>query len=79
MVYFENKVRKRYPAELQLNKSNIADTEASFLDLPLFISNDIVSTKLYDKYDDFDFKSVNFPFSDDDVPHSTPYRVYIFI
>ena len=42
-----------YPAELQLNKANAADTEAAFLDLNLSIHNDIVSTKIYDKRDDF--------------------------
>ena len=43
----------------------------------LSISNDIVSTKIYDKGDDFDFENVNFPFLDGDVPHSTSYVVYI--
>ena len=38
------------------------------LDLHLLISNDIVSTKIYDKIDDFDFEIVNFPFLDGDVP-----------
>ena len=66
-----------YPAELQLNQANSSDTEASFLDLHLSISNDIVSTKIYDKRDDFDFEIVNFPFLDGDVPRSTSYRVYI--
>ena len=32
-------------AELQLNKANTCNLEASFLDLHLFTSNDIVSTK----------------------------------
>ena len=41
------------------------------------ISNDIVSTKIYDKRDDFDFDIVNFPFLDGDVPCSTSYGVYI--
>ena len=41
------------------------------------ISNDIDSTKIYDKRDDFDFEIVNFPFSDGDVPRSTSYGVYI--
>ena len=41
------------------------------------MSNDIVSTKLYDKRDDFDFEIVNFPFLDGDVPPSTSYDVYI--
>ena len=42
-----------------------------FLDLHLSISNDIVSSKIYDKRDDFDFKIVNFPFLDVDAPSST--------
>ena len=36
-----------------------------------------VSTKIYDKRDDFDFEIVNFPFLDGDVPRSTSYGVYI--
>ena len=43
----------------------------------LSISNDSVSTKIYDKRDDFDFEMVNFPFLDGDVPRSTSYGVYI--
>ena len=70
-------VSQIYPSELQLNKANASDTEAAFLDLHLSISNDIVSTKIYDKRDDFDFEIVNFPFLDGDVPRSTSYGVYI--
>ena len=62
---------------LQLNKANTFDTEVAFLDLHLSISNDIVSTKIYDKRDDFDFEMVNFSFLDGDVPRSTSYGVYI--
>ena len=76
-VYFENMVSQIYPLELQLNKANASDTEAAFLDLHLSISNSIVSTKIYDKHDDFDFEIVNFPFLDGDVPRSTSYGVYI--
>ena len=47
------------------------------LDLHLSISNDIVTTKIYDKRDDFDFETVIFPFLDGDVPRSTSYGVYI--
>ena len=56
------------PPELQLNKANTSDTEAPFLDLHLSISNGFVSSKIYDKPDDFDFYIVNFPFLDGDVP-----------
>ena len=42
------------------------------------ITNGIVSSKIYDKRDDFDFEIVNFPFLDGGVPHSPSYGVYIF-
>ena len=51
------------------------NTEAAFLDLHLSISNDILSTKIYDKRDNFDFEIVNFPFLDGDVPRSISYGV----
>ena len=47
------------------------------MDLNLCISNGTVSTKLYDKRDDFDFDIVNLPFLDGDVPRRTSYEVYI--
>ena len=49
-------VSQIYPSELQLNKSNTSDTEAAFLDLYLSICKNIVSTKIYDKRDDFKLK-----------------------
>ena len=57
--------------------ANTSDTEAPFLDLHLFISNGFVSSKIYDKRDDFDFDKVNFPFLDGDVPRRPFYGVYI--
>ena len=47
------------------------------MDLNLSISNDIVSSKIYDKRDDFNLEIVNFPFFDGDVPRSPSYGVYI--
>ena len=70
-------VHRIYPAELQLNKANASDTEAAFLDLNLSIHNDIVSTKIYEKRDDFNFDIVNFAFLDGDVPRRPSYGVYI--
>ena len=76
-IHFEHMVHRIYPAELQLNKANASDTEAAFLDLNLSIHNDIVSTKIYDKRDNFNFDIVNFPFLDGDVPQLPSYGVYI--
>ena len=73
--YFEGMVSQIYPSEL--NKANTSDTEASFLDLHLSISNGFVSSKIYDKRDDFDFDIVNFPFLDGDVLRRPSYGVYI--
>ena len=75
--YFEGMVNQIYPSELQLNKANTSDTEAPFLDLHLSISKGFVSSKIYDKHDDFDFDIVNFPFLDGDVPRRPSYGVYI--
>ena len=75
--YFEQMVGQIYPTELQLNKANSSDTEAPFLDLNLSVTNGIVSSKMYDKRDDFNFEIVNFPFLDGDVPRSPSYGVYI--
>ena len=55
------------------------------MDLHLSVSNGFVSSKFYDKRDDFDFDIVNFPFffffffffDFGDVPRSTSYGVYI--
>ena len=75
--FFDSMVNRIYPSELQLNKANVSDAEASFLDLHLSISDGFVKTKIYDKRDDFDFDIVNFPFLDGDVPRSASYCVYI--
>ena len=76
--YFEGMVNYIYPPELKLNKANTSDTEAPFLDLHLSISNGFVSSKIYDKRDDFDFDIVNFPFLDGDVPR-LPLTGFIFL
>ena len=75
--FFDSMVNRIYPSELQLNKANVSDTEASVLDLHLSISDGFVKTKTFDKRVDFDFGIVNFLFLDGDVPRSTSYGVYI--
>ena len=60
--YIEGMVNQIYRPELQLNKANTTDTEAPFLDLHLSLADEFVSSKIYDKRDDFDFDIVNFPF-----------------
>ena len=60
--FYVSAFRAERPTELQLNKAISLDTEALILDLNLSITNDIVSSKIYYKQDDFDFEIVNFHF-----------------
>ena len=60
-----------------MNKTNTSDTEATFLDLHVSISNGFVSSKIYDTRDDFDFDIVKFLFLDGDVPRRPSNWVYI--
>ena len=59
-VYFSNMVSQTYPSLPEINKTNTSHTEVAFLDLHLSISYVIVSTKIHDKRDDFDFEIGNF-------------------
>ena len=60
--------KKYNPVYDQVSETNASDTEAAFLDLNFSIHNDIFSTKICDKRDDFNFDIVNFPFLGGDVP-----------
>ena len=75
--YFEGMVNQIYPPKLQLNKAITSDTPPPPppSDLHHSISDGIVSSKIYDKPDEFDFDIVNFPFLDGDVPCRPFYRV----
>ena len=64
--YFKQMVSQIYPTELML-KSLIHQIPKPFLDLYLSITNSIISSKSYDKRDEFNFKIVNFPFLDGDT------------
>ena len=45
--FFDSMVNRIYPSELKLNKSNVSDTEASFLDLHVSILDGFVKTKFF--------------------------------
>ena len=67
LSFYSDLVVDTYPTELKFNKANSSGTEAPLLNLNLSITNGIVSSKIYDKRDDFDFEIVNFPFLVGDV------------
>ena len=65
-----------YPPELEVKETTDTASSASFLDLYLeFDDSGQISTKIYDKRDDF--KIINFPNMCSNIPASSAYGVYI--
>ena len=75
--YFDIMVSQIYPSGLQLNKATNSDTNATFLDLHLSISNDIVNTKFMINVTSLISKLSISHFLDGDVALSKFYGVYI--
>ena len=67
-----------YPPELEFKETTDTALSASFLDLYLeFDDSGQISTKIYDKRDDFNFKIITFPNMCSNIPASPAYGVYI--
>ena len=68
LIVFNNKklldyLKEIYPSQLTIEKASKSDQLADYLHLTFIIdSGGKLSTRLYDKSDDFDFHIVNFPF-----------------
>ena len=83
LIVFNNKkfldyLKEIYPSQLTVEKANKSDHLADYLDLTFIIdSGGKLSTRLYDKRDDFDFHIVNFPFLFSNIPSGPSYGVYI--
>ena len=83
LIVFNNKkfldyLKEIYPSQLTVEKANKSDHLADYLDLTFIIdSGGKLSTRLYDKRDDFDFHIVNFPFLSSNIPSGPSYGVYI--
>ena len=83
LIVFNNKkfldyLKEIYPSQLTVEKTNKSDHLADYLDLTFIIdSGGKLSTRLYDKRDDFDFHIVNFPFLSSNIPSGPSYGVYI--
>ena len=83
LIVFNNKkfldyLKEIYPSQLTVEKANKSDHLADYLDLTFIIDSEgKLSTRLYDKRDDFDFHIVNFPFLSSNIPSGPSYGVYI--
>ena len=74
---FQQHLSTIYPKELQIKPTTQSDFVTHYLDLTFMRDkSNNVSTKLYDKRDDFSFHIVNFPFLSSNIPSGPTYGVY---
>ena len=66
---FEQYHHEIYPAELQLNKENVANNMTTFLDLHITIEEGVFKTKLFDKRDHFGFHIIRLPYRVSNIPN----------
>ena len=76
---FNKHINEIYPSELILKNTTTTPSEKSYLDTTLSIGegNGTVRISVYDKREDFNFKIVNFPYLDSNIPRNPAYGVYI--
>ena len=78
IAFYAEMSLERLGKELHLIDKSKIDHLADYLDLTFIIdSGGKLSTRLYDKRDDFDFHIVNFPFLSSNIPSGPSYGVYI--
>ena len=71
-----------YQSKPTVEKANKSDHLANYIDFTFIIDSGGklstgISTRLYDKSDDFDFRIVNFPFLSSNIPSGPSYGIYI--
>ena len=66
-----------YPRELEIKETTETSASSSYLDCYFYIDNGKLTTRLYDKRDDFNFPIVNFPFPSSNIPSAPAYGVYV--
>jgi hypothetical protein len=66
-----------YPPELEVKETTDTGSSASFWTYTLNLTTGQLSTKIYYKRDDFNFKIINFPNMCSNIPASPAYGVYI--
>ena len=69
--------RIQYPPELEIKETTETASSSSYVDCYLYIYNGKLTTRLYNKRDDFNFPIVNFPFLSSNIPSAPAYDVYV--
>ena len=65
-----------YPRELEMKETMETAASSSYLDCYLYTDNGKLTTRLYDKRDDFNFP-ISFPFLSSNIPSAPAHSVYV--
>jgi len=76
---FGNSIREIYSLELELKDTTLSSTEVCYLDTKIVHGDRSAPfhISVYDKREDLDFRIVNFPFMDSNIPATPAYGVYV--
>ena len=66
-----------YPRVTEIKETFEMLASSSYSDLYLYIDNGKLTTRFYDKWDDFNFPIVKFPFLSSNIPSAPAYGVYV--
>lgn len=75
--FFSKYAYEIYPKSLILNRENKEDHICSFMDLSIRIDDGHISTKIYDKRDDFPFTVRNFPHLSGEIPFRHSHGTFV--
>ena len=65
------------PRELEIKETMETAASSSYLDCYLYIDNEKLTIRLYDRRGDFNFPIINFPFLSSNIPSAPAYGVYV--
>ena len=76
---FGNTISEIYPSELDLKDTTLSSTEVCYLDTKIVHgdSSGPFHISVFDEREDFNFRIVNFPFMDSNIPTTPAYGVYV--
>ena len=76
-LHFANIISKIYPSDLKMERSGDNNKDVNYLDVNISIDHSgNVSTKLYNKLNDFNFSVVMFTFPHGNIPVKVGYNVF---
>ena len=75
-LHFDKLIPKIYPSDLKMERSGNDNKNVNYLDVNIQVGDDGVSTRVYNKLDEFNFPIVMFTFPNGNIPVKIGYNVF---